>query len=168
MEGDSFSDPRRRLSRGRGRGRGGGRGRGRGRGRGLGGSRGGGGVRGRGSRPSRGRGSFRSSKVQDLSKLGSNVHRYQGQESSTGDEQKDDPGLDFEQLAESLTPQDLPSVQLDDSNLLSELNADFSGLEKVLSAMPQWTKLGKCTKFALGVPINETENDYLNTFSGES
>ncbi|PXF49023.1 hypothetical protein BWQ96_01161 [Gracilariopsis chorda] len=143
MQGDSFSDPRRRSSRRRGSAHSGGR---------------------RGSRGRGGRGVSRGTSRRNARKvdnLGSNEYRYRKDVENENDY---DTGLDFEEATKSSTGEDIEKVRLSDTDLLSELNADFSGLEKVLKNVPLWVKLGDSTRFALGVPDTETVSDYLDPF----
>lgn len=138
---DSFSDPRRRSSRKRGGAHSGSRR----------------GSRGRGGRGGRGGTSRRNAKKMD--NLGSNEYRYREE---VDNEIEYDDGVDFEEATQSFAREEAANVQLNDVDLLSELNADFSGLERVLSSVPLWVKLGDSTRFALGVPDTERVHDYLD------
>lgn len=136
------------------------------RGRGRGGGRGGG--RGRGKLPSRGRGKrttgTQEQEALDQNPLGSNEYRFQNLESSDSDHDSDS-GADFEEAARgSMYDPNAKSKAADDVDVLTELVADFSGLEDVLETVPLWIRLGDQSKGVLGVPPEETIDRYLQPF----
>ena len=170
MEGDSFSDPRRRSAR-RGRGgRGGARGTTRG-GRGsLRGSKRG----GRGSSaPHRGRGTSKAHATsrRKLEDLGSNAYGYREPEQVEEDEFES--GIDIEEAALSSMADDpyADTYKLDEDAVHALFAVDLGGMEAALQSVPLWVTLGEGSRFTLGIAEEDVVENYLEPFDhpkGES
>lgn len=153
MEGDGFSDPRRRSAR-RGRG---GRG-------GLSGTT-------RGSRGSsalrRGRGNIRSQvtprrKTEDL---GSNAYRYK--EPEPEEENEFESGIDIEDAAAGSMADDpyTDTYKLDEDAVGALFAIELTGMEKALGSVPFWVQLGEGSRTTLGIPDNDVAENYLESLS---
>lgn len=170
MEGDSFSDPRRRSAR-RGRGgRGGTRETTRG-GRGSlrGSKRGGRGSSG----PRHGRGTPKAHATsrRKLENLGSNAYAYREPEQEEEDEFES--GIDIEEAALNSMADDpyADTYKLDEDAVDALFAVDLGGMEAALQSVPLWITLGDGSRFTLGIAEEDVAENYLEPFDhprGES
>lgn len=159
MDGDSFSDPRKRSARGRGRGsRGGGRGASRGA---RGSSKGRGGRGGGTKRP----GGAPRRKAEDL---GSNDYRFREPEENE-DEDEFEVGIDIEEAATTSMADDphADAYRLNEDAFSGMFSVDLDGMEKALQSVPLWIRLGDVSRFALGVADDDVIENYLEPFEDE-
>lgn len=158
MDGDSFSDPRRRSTRGRGRGsRGGGRGALRGA---RGSSKGRGGRGGGTKRPGLPR--------RKADELGSNDYRFREPEENE-DEDEFEVGVDIEEAAASSMADDphAEAYGLNEDVFSGMFSVDLDVMEKALQSVPLWVRLGNISRFALGVADEDVVENYLGPFEDE-